>query len=433
MCATPPSGGEWGGGWSRGRGVRSGARLPAARPHLATHENTVQDRPERSKEALVRRQRRRRRYRLRGFLWQESSIRRVRLCGRVPARGNPTGPRAPEVRLAGGVAHYAGVGRCGSVWACPVCSPKIRHGRAQEADQMMQSWLGLHWGDGRSCDLSDRGPTGQVLFLTLTLPHDFGEACADLLTTIKLGWRAVFSGRRWQEDKERFRVAHYIRAIDITYGRNGWHPHFHVALFVEVPLSASQISELADRIYGRYADAVEKRGHRRPSRKHGIDLEPARCASDLSRYLAKVEGVRSGTRIALELMRGDLKEGRIGGRTPFEILASAAATGDAEDLAGWHEWEKATKGSHFMQCSRGLRRVTATPERTDEAIVEEEVGGEVVYTFGPPEWAMATRRRGGLIDVLDAAEAAGRKGVEQLILGWMGRVPPLPRPVSAPP
>ena len=83
-----------------------------------------------SEEGRVRRQRR---YALREESWEHSSIRRVRLCGRVRARRADGRDQLPEIRAVDeGTCYWSGVARCGSVWACPVCSPKIRHERALE-------------------------------------------------------------------------------------------------------------------------------------------------------------------------------------------------------------------------------------------------------------------------------------------------------------
>ena len=83
-----------------------------------------------SAEGRVRRQRR---YALREESWEHSSIRRVRLCGRVRARRADGRDQLPEIRAVDeGTCYWSGVARCGSVWACPVCSPKIRHERALE-------------------------------------------------------------------------------------------------------------------------------------------------------------------------------------------------------------------------------------------------------------------------------------------------------------
>lgn len=303
-------------------------------------------------------------------LWEKSTIRRCRWCHRVAGREKGGGRGTPQVRVVDGVAHYSGVGRCGSVWACPVCSPKIRHGRALEFEHAARTWL-------------DRG--GAIAFVTLTMPHDFGESLAELMDTMTASNRAAYGGRPWGRDRHEFGVRHSFRSWDATHGGNGWHPHQHGALFLEEKPEELELEELTGRIFDRYADAIVASGHRRPSRAHGIRVELARSAEQLAGYLLKVEGADSGRKLAMELTRGDLKRGA--GRTPFEILEAFRDTGDLAELARWHEWEKATKGRHFTQWSRGARAEFGLDELSDQELAEAQVGGDVVYTFTPDEWS----------------------------------------------
>lgn len=388
-----------------GRGTRGGGGGPL----LANHEKAIRPRGTTDSEDAARaeahKSRRDQRYALREVLWQHSTIRRVTFCGRIAAKGKRANPVTPEIRMADGVAYYAGVARCGSVWACPVCSTHIRHERSMEVEAGMRRWL-------------EEG--NQVLFLTLTMPHGLGDSCAELMETIKEGWRKLMgSGRPWRRDRDRFRIAHTFRSWDATHGENGWHPHLHAALFVEGQLPEEELAALRASLYHRWADGVEERGHRRPSEEHGVHLETARGATDLSRYLLKVTGEESGSRLALELTRGDLKSG--GGRTPFQILAGFRETGDLADLRLFQEWEKATKGQHFTRWSRGAKDALAVVEKSDEEIVEEEVGGETIYVPTPEEWLAACRTRGAQSRMLRIAEEQGEPGVRHYLTGIAAR------------
>ena len=44
------------------------------------------------------------------------------------------------IRSNSGIAHYAGLTTCGSIWACPVCSAKIRNTRALEISAATAAW-----------------------------------------------------------------------------------------------------------------------------------------------------------------------------------------------------------------------------------------------------------------------------------------------------
>lgn len=312
--------------------------------------------------------------------------------------------------MADGVAHYANLARCGSVAACPVCSPKIRHGRALEFEHAASSWL---------------AKGGAVAFTTFTMPHDFGEDLDELMDTITATHRRVYVGRPWRCDRETFGIRHWFRTWDVTHGVNGWHPHYHGALFLARRLTDEELQELEGRLFDRYADAIEALGHRRPLRAPGIRIELARSPEQLAGYLLKIEGEQSGRKLALELTRGDLKHGL--GRTPFEILGAFHDTGDLAELALWHEWERATKGRHFTQWSQGARgELGLADELTDEELAEAEVGGELVYTFTPDEWHALiwharARSDGAMATPLGLAEDGGAKRVAGYLCGLVAR------------
>ena len=369
---------------------------PSASPPSPFLGNTRKSRPALCDQApadpadLERQDRRKRRYRLRELNWELSPIRRVQWCGRLPGR-RPTGSRAlPEIRAAeGNVCYWSGVARCGSVWACPVCSAKIRHERMLEVEAGMQRWLS----DGNS-----------VVFFTLTMPHDFGEPCRALMDTISKVFSSVFSGRPYKRDRDRFGIVHSFRAWDATHGRNGWHPHIHGALFVKGRLKRADIEALEESVFARWVRGVTSRGHRPPTKEHGIRLEEANRVEDLAGYLLKVRGER-GESLAMELTRGDLKAGP--GRSPFQIFQAFADTGDLADLELFREWVEATKGKHFTRWSDGARNALSVEELEDQDLVEKDVGGVAIYHPGPDEWHALTGTPGALCEALRVAEMGG--------------------------
>ena len=233
------------------------------------------------------------------------------------------------------------------------------------------------------------------------------------METISLAWSRVFSGRPYRRDKEDHCLVHWFRSWDATHGENGWHPHLHAALFVEGNPSKEELEDLEGRFFARWAGAVVERGHRPPTRAHGILLEKATHIDDLARYLLAVRGEESGVPLALELTRGDLKESH--GRTPFQLLGDFVRFQNPQDLALFHEWEKSTKGKHFAQWSRGARDDLGFSEKEDEEASESDREWETVFVFRPEEWHATVRLPGALSHILDLAEERGRAGVAKFV------------------
>jgi hypothetical protein len=270
------------------------------------------------------------------------------------------------------VAHFANLQLCGSVWACPVCGPRVREVRAEEIERGVATHMGGGGGAG---------------FLTLTARHRDGQELARLLETISFGFRSVLGSRGWRIDREEFAIAGTIRSAEVTHGPNGWHPHLHVLVLTERPLPLSSWEVVGDRFYPRWCNVLVRAGYGRPTRSHGVHLSAVRSASDVAAYTAKIEDGAIARPVGRELTRHDTKQARrTEHRTPFTILRDFAETGDVHDRDLWREYETATKGKRSLQWSRGLKLRLLVGERTDEEIAAEDVGGEVLDVLSRPEW-----------------------------------------------
>ena len=99
-------------------------------------------------------------------------------------------------------------------------------------------------------------------------------------------------------------------------------------------------------------------------------MEQARKEADISRYVGQVVAGENGERqipVALELVRGDLKMSHhTGHRTPWQILAAFAESGDCDALARCQEWERETKGVEAIRWRKGLREWVGGEERNGD-------------------------------------------------------------------
>lgn len=355
-------------------------------------------------------ERRRERWEMRDFLHTHSSLTPVRLCGLAPIRSEV------ELRLSdGGHAGFAGFKRCGSVWACPVCAAVVASKRQQELEALAKA-------------ASEQGYF--ISMLTLTLQHSRGNSIQEVWKGISTGWASVISGRQWQDAKEQLGIAGYVKAVEVTFGDNGPHVHLHVIFFTEKnPLTYRlrfqrkqgraktpyPVIEKTpeDFLADRWEKGLAKTGFKmirefynpetKKIEKPGLTWEvahPGKGCEAMARYAAKLQAVS----ISKEAALGQMKEGHGDHRAPFQILASAMQ-GNEKDLRLWRAWENCSRGHRQMSWSKGLRELfDIEPEKTDEELVNEDSGGEVVaiIRFDPAEF-----KRYDWLELLEVAESYG--------------------------
>jgi hypothetical protein len=241
------------------------------------------------------------------------------------------------LKMGEGVAHYAGLETCGSVWACPVCQAKILNRRAEEISRGAARW-------------HQRG--NSVYMTTLTMAHDQGMRLAPLMQVIAGGFRSVISGRPWLRLKKRLGIVGTIRSVEVTHGVNGWHPHLHTLTFLTGDPGAEGLAAFVTHMREKWRRYIIGAGYRSPHDFHGVKVDRCASAAEAGAYIAKTQ---DGRAVGNELARGDLKHGRADHRTPLEILESFRWTGDLADLALWREYECATYRHQRISWSKGLR------------------------------------------------------------------------------
>lgn len=359
---------------------------------------------------------------------------------KVRVTPTPEGPRA----------GFAGLMTCGSVWVCPVCSNKIATERALEIAVAVARW-------------EKRG--GRVAMLTLTMAHNRHQSLAELWDAVSAAWNKVTSGRQWMQDQDAYGILQdrikrgpepiserrhtvrrlpWIRAVEVTYGDNGWHVHLHVLLFLspvkikkaraggmtrEVD-SWPRLDALSASMFGRWSDSLAASGMDRPiatlgGQGIGRDIRwIQRGGGDaLGNYFTKFQ-YDAATVAGMEVARGMQKKGRKAGRTPFELLASVVAHLDdaddsaaqkraVRDLGRWYEWERGSKGRRQVTWSMGLRNLLRLgDEKSDEEIAADDKSTDETVTAAehdPASWSVVVR------DLAGALEAAERWYVDEYL------------------
>lgn len=313
------------------------------------------------------------------------------------------------VHGADGRAHFSGTRRCGSIWSCPVCSAVIRPTRAAEIAQAVTA----HQEAG-----------GSVVFLTLTLRHNKKDALTGTLDTALDGWRQLVKGRWWNGKtgvKSRYSIEGYIRAVEVTYGDNGWHPHVHVLLFTGRELSDVEVAGLGDDFHDRWAAIAHKKTGKQPSRRHGVDVQ--RVDEDgriLAQYLGKIqEKPETRWTASAELARADVKQGRGASIAPFQLLDDDSLIPTPQRRRLWAEFVEATHGRRSITWSRGLKDRYEVGEKTDDDILDETEVAPARWIVRREAWDAARRSVGAqrLVEALEAAERERWEQVAELLPG----------------
>lgn len=246
---------------------------------------------------------------------------RVRDCGRRPV-GEPAAivskASTGDVR-----AWWEGVLQCGRVHSCPVCAARRAASRADELGRMVEA------GGGPS----------KWRMLTLTLPHVEGQPLKALRAKLMLAWRKTRRTRTVREIFER-RVSASARALEVTHGRNGWHPHLHLLL---------QTADWSES--DRDALVYEWCKQSGASRERGVNWAFASGS-----YLAKM-----GAEVA-----GIGKTPKNGNATPWQ-LAERALRGDETARALWTEYQHAMHGARILELDERAKELAESRERPDDA------------------------------------------------------------------
>lgn len=245
-------------------------------------------------------------------------------------------------------ASFKGLQTCGSVWACPVCSAKISERRRVELRSAMEQ---------------HKAAGGTVLLMTLTNAHNCGDHLAELLAGQAKALNYLNTDRASRKIFTGMGCIGQVKATEVTHGRlrtvnNGWHPHYHVLLFVRAGLDLEACQAL---LSARWMHACAKAGLKLPSLEHGLRLDPGEYASD---YAAKWG-------LDHEMTKGHTKKAREG-ETPFDLLRAYLADVDKQGGALFRQFAECFKGKRQLHWSAGLKKLFQIGEVSDEELANKQ-------------------------------------------------------------
>lgn len=312
-----------------------------------------------------------------------------------------------------GAAHYGGLVTCGSPWACSVCAAKIQERRRAEIEEAMA------WAKAEGL---------MPVLVTLTFPHRSWQRLDDLLRMQADAFKRLRRGNPWGKLKDRIGFQGLIRSLEVTHGKNGWHPHTHELWFVSRSAGdfRGRLVELWERacIAAGLLDGTDGE-HVAAFRRHSVDVKHEISTGD---YLAKQDDSRAWG-LSHEVAKATSKAGRAKGVHPHHFLVRQA-DGDAERFV---EYVTAMKGKRQLFWSHGLKKRVGVGEISDEDLADEErEPAELLTMLTDEDWKIV-RGNDARAELLDAAETGGVAAITALLESLRPDPAPEPEPGPVPP
>jgi len=333
---------------------------------------------------------------------------RIYHCGRTVINKNTT---PSLVKGESGKYFFSGLQRCGSYWVCPSCALKIAKHKEKGIYQAVNEYKEFGY---------------NIHFLTLTFPHYMHDNLKDILTFLIKGFDYLNNHRQTRKSLK-FR---FIRAVEPTFGGNGWHPHLHVVI-----ISKHSSEELRRVLRPLWQRRIKKQLNREGN-DNAFNLVSWDSKRDaLAKYLTKI-GARIGTKrgsnttmkdvekwtLAKELVRGHIKQSNKG-YTPFDML-HIIATGEAPEfdfdpVAKFKEFAEAFRGRQAFTFSRNFLKdiEEATRnllEKEDAEIVRDEKVDQVMVSFDYKAWKTIIQDKLHT-EIMNVCEDGGMRSVLKLI------------------
>jgi len=320
---------------------------------------------------------------------------RVAKCLRTIAPGNH-GVQVMHVE-GEGRAYYRGLMTCNRVWECPVCAKKITSKKREEISEALSAARVLGW---------------TPVMISYTLRHHLGDPLRGLLDGLLKSVRAFKSGEEYQNIKEEYGIVGGIRTLEVTYTENGWHPHCHEIIFLDLksilgenfPYTPTILQGLEKWLKERWQAVVKNQGFD-ASYEHGIHVTEA--DADIAEYVAKFghEPQEARWTASDELARSPAKRSDKKGATPFQLLERYGRGGDKQAAALFVEYVNVFANKNQLTWSRGLRAALGLDlEKADDEITEEVAEAVEAAFLLPSAWweIVRTKQRGNLLAVLAA-------------------------------
>ena len=271
-------------------------------------------------------------------------------------------------KTARGNTRFGGIMICGAHHVCPIC----HYNKMTQERTIVSDIVRKHYENG-----------GILVDAVFTTHHHAGDTFDSACERLEAVWKCFRSKRIWNELGDALGVVGCIRRLEITVGKNGWHPHYHVSFLCD-PIAAKEIkgrtwrTALEDAftiVVGAWSDA---------SKRAGITTnEQAQIATAIIGHVNAQKAVEYNTK---NMGYGERKKDSL---TPMDLLRiinqidDAAAVYAAKRL--FCEYAEGIKGKHSLTFIGSAR--AARPAAVEHAaIANEDATVEQLGKVSPPAW-----------------------------------------------
>ena len=300
-----------------------------------------------------------------------NKLHKIVKCSRTRVKRSVTVHKSTD-----GNCFYSGTVVCSSVWACPVCAAKIQERRRKEISSGMDY---VYNEMGKQC-----------VMITLTFPHTSMDTCKELREKQSAALGELRKSGGWSERMKKYGYEGLIRSLEITHGKNGWHPHTHELWIINhISYAKNKDGKFKKDKNGKFVEsdthkefkqyvllnwekACKKhgllpKGKIRDFRKYSLDVKFMASNSD---YLAKQDDEKNlHWGIDREMSKGMSKTSK--GLHPFQLL-DGFSKGQYWMGSKFLEYVEAMYRARHIYWSTGLKKKCKIEELTDEELIAKE-------------------------------------------------------------
>lgn len=265
-------------------------------------------------------------------------------------------------------AYYTGLMKCGMQWVCPLCSARLSEKRRDVLTKALDNSRDRYI----------------PIMVTYTAQHDAGMRLSTLLNGMLEAYRKMRQSRTWKLYKEEYMIVGEVRALEITHGSAGWHPHFHTLMFLDIALlkivgengrynlAASVYDPLRAHLTPEWIAALEKCGL---TALDGPGLHVRGDWDQLDDYLTKSGSAMPKQAekwtVATELTKSNRKKSRGDNLNVWDFLLMIYA-GETRYVRLFKEYFQATKGKSQMQWTPGMLAKLEVESQSDDQLLDDQ-------------------------------------------------------------